>query len=125
MPSSKPKILLVDDDPIVLRLLEATLRGGPFKLFQAKTAIEGLRLAREEKPHLMFLDVMLGSDNGLRLCKKLKEDPETQAIRIVIVSAHDDPTTRLRARQAGASGFFAKPFSPLALWRTVDELIAS
>ena len=121
----RPTVLLVDDDELMHRLLTATLRGGPFRVLQARTGAEGLRLAREERPALVFLDLRLGADNGLRVCRRLKAEEETRLIRVVILSGQDDPITRVRARRAGADGFFAKPFSPLAIWRVVDELMAS
>ena len=123
--SLRPAVLVVDDNPTILRLLTATLRSGVFRILQAGTASEALRLAREERPVLIFLDIRLGADDGLRLCRRLKADAETSSIRVVILSGEDDPATRLRARLAGAEGFFAKPFSPLAIWQAVDELVAS
>jgi DNA-binding response OmpR family regulator len=121
----RPAVLLVDDDELMHRLLAATLRGGPCRLLQARTGAEGLRLAREERPALVLLDLRLGADNGLRVCRRLRAEDETRATRIVVLSGQDDPVTRVRARRAGADGFFAKPFSPLAIWRVVDELTAS
>jgi CheY-like chemotaxis protein len=121
----RPVVLLVDDDEVIQRLLAATLRGGPFRVLQARTAAEALRVAREERPALMVLDVRLGADDGLRVCRRLKGEEDTRATRVIVLSAQDDPITRLRARRAGAEGFFAKPFSPLALWQTVDDLLAS
>lgn len=121
---ARPAVLLVDDDEHVQRLLAATLRGGPFRVLQARTAVEGLRLARDERPVLMFLDLRLGADNGLRVCRRIKAEQDTRPIRVVILSGQDDPITRVRARRAGADGFFAKPFSPLALWRAVDDVLA-
>lgn len=118
----RPTLLVVDDDERLQRLLAVTLRGGPFRVLGARTATEGLRLARELRPVLVFLDLRLGADNGLRVCRLLKSEPDTRAIRVVVLSGQDDPITRVRARRAGADGFFAKPFSPLAIWQTVDEL---
>jgi CheY-like chemotaxis protein len=118
-----PTVLVVDDDAVLLRLLATTFRGGA-RVLQARTAVAGLKLAREERPELIFLDVRLGGEDGVRLCRLLKAEPETQAIRVIMLSADDRPETRLRARRAGADGFFAKPFSPLALWRALDESAA-
>ena len=102
-----------------------TLRTSSFRVLQARTAAAGLRTAREERPELLFLDVRLGGEDGLRVCRTLKADPRTRSIRIFVLSAADDAETRDRAHRAGADGFFAKPFSPLALWQTVDEMIVS
>jgi DNA-binding response OmpR family regulator len=118
---AEPTVLIVDDDQVMLRLLATTFRGA--RVLQARTAVAGLRLAREERPRLVFLDVRLGGEDGVRLCRLLKAEPETRAIRVFMLSADDSPRTRLRARDAGADGFFAKPFSPLALWRALDESV--
>jgi CheY-like chemotaxis protein len=116
-------VLVVDDDPTIRRLVTATLRGGSFRVLAAATAIEALRMARAERPMLILLDLRIGNENGLRLCRTLKTEPETAAIKIVVLSGLDSPEIRLKARRVGADGFFAKPFSPLALWQTVDELL--
>src|SRR3954452_10839957 len=98
---SRPTLLVVDDDERLQRLLAVTLRGGPFRVLGARTATEGLRLARELRPVLVFLDLRLGADNGLRVCRLLKSEPGTRAIRVVVLSGQDDPVTRVRARRAG------------------------
>jgi DNA-binding response OmpR family regulator len=116
-------VLVVDDDEVMLRLLATTFRGGA-RVLQARTAFAGLKLAREERPKVMFLDVRLGGEDGVRLCRLLKSEEATRMIRVIMVSADDRPATRLRARDAGADGYFAKPFSPLALWRALDESAA-
>lgn len=117
-------VLVIDDDPVLRRLVTTTLRGGAFGVLQAATALDGLRLARDERPTLVFLDIGLGNEDGVRLCRALKSDPDTSAIHVVMLSGRDDPATRVRAQQAGADAFFAKPFSPLALWRVVDALLS-
>jgi CheY-like chemotaxis protein len=121
----RPAVLVIDDDELMHRLLSATLRGGAVRVLRAGTGTEGLRLARAERPALVFLDLRLGADNGLRVCRRLKAEEDTRAIRVVVLSGQDDPVTRVRARRAGADGFLAKPFSPLAIWRIVDDLIGS
>ncbi|HEV8634251.1 MAG TPA: response regulator [Chloroflexota bacterium] len=118
-------MLVVDDDANLLRLLATTFRATSLRVLQARTAAAGLRMAREERPALLFLDVRLGGEDGLRVCRALKSDPRTRSIRVFVLSAADDAQTRDRAHQAGADGFFAKPFSPLALWQTVDEMLVS
>lgn len=123
--TESPALLLIDDDDVVLRLLQVTFRDAPFRTLLARTAAEALQLARAHRPALSFLDVGLGAEDGLRLCRMLKTDRDTRAMRIVVLSGHDDARTRTRAHQAGADGFIAKPFSPLALWQMVDETLVT
>jgi CheY-like chemotaxis protein len=118
-----PTVLVIDDDPLIRKLLSATFRHGHFKFAEAPSAVEGLRLARELLPRLVFLDIRLGGEDGLRVCKALKGDSATQSIQVLMLSAHADAITRERARRVGADGFFAKPFSPLAIWAAVDKLL--
>src|SRR5688500_1025807 len=88
-------VLVVDDDEIMLRLLATTFRGGA-RVLQARTAFAGLKLAREEQPLLMLLDIRLGGEDGVRLCRLLKAEEATRGIRVMMISADDRPETRLR-----------------------------
>lgn len=121
----RPAVLLVDDDAAIRRLIRTTLRTVPVRLIEADNALDALKAAREEQPMLVLLDIGLGRENGLRLCQSLKTSEATRAIRVVMLSGRDDPVTRTRAHRAGAEGFLAKPFSPLALWRTIDHLVSA
>ena len=117
-------MLLVDDDALLRRLLKTTLRAAPVRLVEADNALDALNTARKEQPRVAVLDVGLGHEDGVRLCQSLKTSEATRDVRVVMLSGHDDATTRARARRAGAEAFLAKPFSPLALWRTVEQLLA-
>ena len=121
----KPAVLVVEDDKVIRRLLSATLRAAPVRILEAETATEGLRLARHEHPILVLLDVGLGGEDGVGVCAELKRGASTSSMQVVMVSGRDDPVTRARARRAGADGFLAKPFSPLAIFRTLDKLLTA
>jgi CheY-like chemotaxis protein len=123
-PKPKPTVLLVDDDAVIRRLVKATLRPAPVRIVEAENALDALKAAREEKPVLAILDVGLRGEDGVRLCQSIKTGEATRDVRVIMLSGHDDPSTRARARNAGAEGFLAKPFSPLALWRAVGKMIA-
>lgn len=121
----RPAILLVDDDATIRLLIKTTLRAVPVRVIEAENALDALKAAREQKPAVVVLDVGLGSEDGVRLCQSLKTSEATRGVRVVMLSGHDDPITRARAQRAGAEAFLAKPFSPLALWRTVDHLLTA
>ena len=121
----RPTVLLVDDDAVIRRLIKTTLRAAPVRVIEAENALDALKAARDEKPVVVLLDVGLGSEDGVRLCQSLKTSEATRAVHVVMLSGHDDPITRARAQRAGAEAFLAKPFSPLALWRTVDHLLTA
>jgi CheY-like chemotaxis protein len=116
-------ILLVDDDEMVRELVAVTLDGGDDALLQAADGGEGLRLAREYHPDLVFLDVNMPVMDGFSLCRALKSDEQTRDIAVIMLTALGQEVDRDRARKAGADGYFTKPFSPLSLLRKVDEVL--
>ena len=120
----RPAVLLVDDDALLRRLVKTTLRAAAVRVLEADNALDALNAARKEQPRVVVLDVGLGREDGVRLCQSLKTSEATRDVRVVMLSGRDDATTRARARRAGAEAFLAKPFSPLALWRTVEQFLA-
>ena len=123
MSESARKILLVDDDDMVRDLVAATLKGGDYQLLQANNGGEGLELAREHHPDIIFLDVNMPVMDGVSVCEALKADPTTQSISVIMLTALGQDVDKERARRAGANGYFTKPFSPLNLLRKVDEVL--
>ena len=117
------KILLVDDDEMVRELVAATLDGGDYQLLQAADGGQGLSLAREHGPDLIFLDVNMPVMDGFAVCSALKADPKTRPIAVVMLTALGQDADKERAKRAGADGYFTKPFSPLGLLRKVDEVL--
>ena len=116
-------ILLVDDDEMVRELVAVTLDGGNEALLQAGDGGEGLQLAREHHPDLVFLDVNMPVMDGFAVCFELKSDPTTKDIPVIMLTALGQEVDKDRARRAGADGYFTKPFSPLGLLRKVDEVL--
>lgn len=118
------KILIIDDQLEVRELVEVTLRIGDFKILQAENGPQGLEIARAEKPELMLLDVMMpGGMDGFEVCEKLKKDPLTSGIIIVMLTAKGREVDKKRGKQVGADDYFVKPFSPLALINKVEEVL--
>jgi len=117
------KILLVDDDDMVRDLVAATLKGGDYQLLQASDGGQGLELAREHRPDIVFLDVNMPIMDGVSVCEAIKSDPSTASVTVIMLTALGQEVDRDRARRAGADGYFTKPFSPLTLLRRVDEVL--
>jgi len=119
------KILIVDDQAEVRELVEVTLRIGDYQILQASNADEALAVARSEHPDLMLLDVMMpnSSIDGFEVCRRLKADPNTRGINIVMVTARGQEKDLETGRLAGADDYFTKPFSPLQLMNKVEELL--
>jgi DNA-binding response OmpR family regulator len=120
---SRKKILLADDQEGVRELVGATLGDDEFDLIQAADGQEALQLARDNKPDLILLDVMMPVMDGFQVCRQLKEDPATEHIKIIMLTAKGSESDIERGTTAGADGYFVKPFSPLALLTQVHEIL--
>src|SRR5579872_6801416 len=99
------RILLVDDNPDNLMLLEALLSNRGYDVSTAASAEEARDLVTEHAPDLILLDVILPGRNGYDLCRELKEDPITRLIPVVLITGLADPADRVRGIQAGADDF--------------------
>jgi DNA-binding response OmpR family regulator len=123
MPRVKRRILLADDDPGLRRLIGTTLGTEDFEVIQAVDGEEALRIARQERPELVLLDVNMPKMDGFQVCHTLKTDPETSGIKIVMITARATDIDRARGREAGADDYFIKPFSPIQLLNKVYALL--
>ena len=119
------KILIVDDQAEVRELVEVTLRIGDYEILQASNGDEALDLARAELPDLMLLDVMMANSSidGFEVCRRLKSDPATKGINIVMVTARGQSKDLELGAEVGADDYFTKPFSPLELMSKVESLL--
>ena len=120
------KILLADDEESVLTLVSATLENADrYELFLARDGEEAIRIARQELPELMFLDIMLPKVDGYEVCRTLKQDKRTSGMKIIMLTAMAQEIDRLNGMTAGAYDYLTKPFSPTALLHHVEELMAA
>jgi len=119
------KILIVDDQPAVLELVSVTLEIGPYQILTATNGKEALEIATKELPELLLLDVQMpGEFDGLDVCRQLKGNEATKGITIVMLTAKGQEWDREAGKNAGADDYFVKPFSPLALMKMVEEVMA-
>jgi two-component system phosphate regulon response regulator PhoB len=121
--TTKRRILVADDDDGLRRLIWTTLGTEHFELLQAIDGEHALRIAREQHPELVLLDVNMPKLDGFEVCRQLKTEPETSGIKVVILSARGADTDRARGREAGADDYFIKPFSPVQLLNKVYALL--
>ncbi len=116
------KLLIADDEASIRGLVRVTLEGEGFDIFEAADGEAAMEIARAEHPKLILLDVMMPRLDGLEVCRRLKSDPATKDIVIVLLTAMAQENDRERGLSAGADDYFTKPFSPLALLRMVEEV---
>lgn len=119
------KILIVDDQLEVRELVQVTLEIGDYQILAAENGQQALEVARAESPDIILLDIMMpGSDvDGLEACRRLKQDPATAHITVVMLSAKGQESDIAAGRAAGADDYFTKPFSPIALIEKVEEVM--
>jgi DNA-binding response OmpR family regulator len=119
-PSNFPnKILIVEDDVQINRLMAVSVGKG-FNILQSYNGREAMEMVRKEKPDLVILDLMLPEKDGLDICNTIKHDPELKNIKIIVVSALDATTHRLKSLERGADYYIKKPFDPYELRTLVN-----
>src|SRR5262245_57931442 len=109
------KILVVDDEPFMHRLMQHHLGRAGYQLLSARNGREAIDLATREAPQLVIMDVMMADIDGLTALKQLKQDETTRAIPVIMITANPQAITRQECEASGASVFMTKPFSPTQL----------
>lgn len=117
------KVMVVDDEADIRRLVELTLQDNRYEVLVAKDGEEALAMVQKEQPQLIFLDVMMPKKDGYEVCQQLKTDPATAWIKIVMLTAKAQEFDRRRAMEVGADDYFTKPFSPIVLLDKVEEVL--
>lgn len=112
---AKETILVVDDEEDILNLVEYNLTRENYKVHCVETGEEALEAARSLHPDLMLLDLMLPGVDGLEVCKKLKYNPDTAKIPIIMLTAKGEETDIITGLEVGADDYISKPFSPKIL----------
>jgi CheY-like chemotaxis protein len=102
-------VLVVEDNPVNRKLARNVLRSRGYRVLEADTGEEGIEIARNERPHLILMDLELPGLNGIEATRRLKSDPQTREIPVVALSSFAQGTDEARAREAGCAGYIAKP----------------
>jgi len=118
------RVLVVDDDPAVRRVVCALLDLDEYGVLEAADGLSALELVRLERPNLVILDLTMPRLDGLRACRALRSDPELAGTRVLVLTGRDLPDDWAAARDAGADAYIVKPFSSLALLDAVRRLVA-
>ena len=121
--SHKTRILIVDDDPDMRKLLRLTLDNARREIHEADTALGGLQLARDTLPDIVLLDIGLpGHFDGFSLCEALAREPALRDVKVVIISGHNASEDLDRAGRLGVDAYLVKPLSPGTLVELVEQL---
>lgn len=118
------KILVVDDDPEILGMLDIRLGKRGYHVISAADGEQALEQARKEKPSLVVLDVMMPRMNGWEVARALRQDPATHAIKIVMLTAIGAQMNEMTSPLYGVDAYLDKPFQFAELEKKIDELLA-
>ncbi|MDP9074745.1 MAG: response regulator [Actinomycetota bacterium] len=122
MSDSKGRVVLVvDDDDMIRRLVRTVLEADEFEVAEANDGESALALASTTEPAVVVLDIMMPGLDGVEVCRRL----DHERVKVIVLTARDDPVLEQDCREAGANAFVTKPFSSIELLDLVAELIAT
>jgi CheY-like chemotaxis protein len=124
-PSGRGTVLIVEDDEDCRYVYGIVLEGHGFSVVTARSGDEGLRLAREKRPSAILMDVSIPGVDGWTATERLKADPLTSGIPVIIVTAHAFPEDVARAEQVRCDGFLTKPCEPRRVLEEVVRILAA
>lgn len=116
------RVLIVDDIEANVKLLEARLTVEYFETLTARSGVEALQVCAGEGPDVVLLDIMMPGMDGFEVCRRLKADPKTRHIPVIMVTALDQPADKVKGLDAGADDFLTKPVDDIALITRVKNL---
>lgn len=119
----KNRVLVVDDDPIVLAMLKQGLANAGFECLCASTGTQGWQLIKGERPDAVVTDLMLPGAHGLMLLRQIKSDPALRQTPVILMTATGSPQTRAEAQRAGVDAYFDKPFNVDDMVRALQQAL--
>lgn len=117
------RVLVIDDSPTVVALLKRMLQQNHFEVFVAYDGESGLDIARREQPDLIFLDIVLPGIDGFSALRKLRRDPVTANVPIIMISGNAQATEQFYVQRIGADDFMKKPFSRAEVFSRIEHLL--
>jgi len=107
-----PMILIVDDEPYILRSLSFVLKRAGMNILEARNGHDAIEIVRRERPALVFLDIMMPKKNGYEVCREIKSAKDLENVYVVLLSAKGQDIDRKLGLESGADEYITKPFSP-------------
>lgn len=120
----KKKILIVEDEPEILELVERSLRLKNFEVKPAGSGTQALAFFQQEKPDLAVIDILMPGLDGFEFCQKLRSQPGGNELPVVFLTVRNNPEDRQRAKALGALLYITKPFDPYKLGEEVERLLS-
>jgi len=120
---SRGKVLVVDDEEYIQHILNFSFGAEGYDVVTAGDGEEGIRKAKSEKPDIIVLDIMMPKMDGYEACRRLKTDPHTKNIPVILLTAKGREVDRKLGSQAGADDYMVKPFSPGRLIERVEGMM--
>lgn len=120
----KPIVLLVEDHEDIRTLVRMTLSINDAEVYEANSGESGVKMALGLRPHIVLMDVMMpGEIDGYQACRCIKDDPRLSSTAVIMLTARGQQSDIAAGQAAGADAYLVKPFSPLQLLDTVNEVI--
>jgi two-component system, OmpR family, alkaline phosphatase synthesis response regulator PhoP len=123
-PDTSGPILVIDDEPYILRSLSYLLQREGYTVETATNGAEGLQRVRSLRPPLVFLDIMMPRMNGYEVCEQVKQEPSLENTYVIMLSAKGQQIDRERGLLGGADEYMTKPFSPHEVVQRVQTILA-
>lgn len=118
------RILVIDDEPNIHTIVKISLeKFGGWQVQTASSALEGLQIAASEHFDAILLDVSMPNIDGFQCFEKLRSQPETETIPVILLTAKVLPCDRKRFDELGVDGVISKPFNPMTIWQEVAKLL--
>ncbi|MRR52344.1 MAG: response regulator, partial [Rhodocyclaceae bacterium] len=117
------RALIIDDSATMVAAIKKMLQSVDYITYEALDAETGVELARQEKPDLIFLDIVLPGMNGFAALRHMRKDPLTRHIPIIMISGNEQATEEFYAKRIGADDFMKKPFSRHEVFARIEELL--
>lgn len=120
---SKQTILVVDDEQDLLDLIEYNLKKEGFAVIKAENGLEGIKAAKEHKPDLILLDIMMPKMDGLEVCNQIRQDKEIKKTPIIFLTARGDEKTEVEGLNSGGDDYITKPISTTKLMSRIKAVL--
>jgi two-component system alkaline phosphatase synthesis response regulator PhoP len=120
---ARAKVLVVDDEEYIQHILNFSFGAEGYEVVTASDGEEGVSKAREEKPDIIVMDIMMPKMDGYEACKQIKTDPQTKDIPVILLTAKGRDADRKLGTEVGADDYVVKPFSPGRLIERVEGIM--